>query len=46
VRWSDEALASGRVNGASDREGYLAISLAWHVVVAAHVVDESDRLPR
>jgi|HubBroStandDraft_2_1064218.scaffolds.fasta_scaffold13867_3 hypothetical protein len=45
VRWSDEALASGRVNGASDREGYLALSIAWHQVVATHIVDVSDRLP-
>jgi len=44
VRWSDEALASGRVNGASDREGYLALSFAWHKVVETHIVDVSDRL--
>jgi hypothetical protein len=45
VRWSDEALASARVNGASDREGYVAVSIAWHQVVATHIVDVSDRLP-
>jgi hypothetical protein len=45
VRWSDEALASGRVDGASDREGYLALSFAWHKVVETHVVDVSDQLP-
>jgi hypothetical protein len=45
VRWSDAALASGRVNGASDREGYLALSIAWHKVVETHIVDVSDRLP-
>jgi hypothetical protein len=45
VRWSDEALASGRVNGPSDREGYVALSIAWHKVVQTHVVDVSDGLP-
>ncbi len=45
VRWSDRALASGRVDGASDREAYLALSIAWHEVVEMHVVDFSDRLP-
>jgi hypothetical protein len=32
------------VNGTSDREGYLAISIAWHKVVETHLVDVSDRL--
>ena len=45
VRGSDRALASGRVDGASDREAYLALSIAWHEVVEMHVVDFSDRLP-
>lgn len=45
VRWSDEALASGRVNGPSDREGYLALTIAWHEVIETHVVDVSDASP-
>jgi hypothetical protein len=45
VRWSDQALASGRIDGASDREGYVALSFAWHKVVETHVVDVSDQLP-
>ena len=46
ARWSDDALATGVVRDADDRSAYLAITLAWHQVVAAHLVDVGDRAPR
>jgi len=46
LRWSDTALASGVVQSVDDREAYLAITLAWHQVISAHVVDVGDRAPR
>jgi hypothetical protein len=46
VRWSDDALASSVVHVADDREGFLAITFAWHQVVTTHVVDMGDGAPR
>jgi hypothetical protein len=46
VRWSDAALASGVVRGAVDRAGFLAVTLAWHELVVAHLVDVGDEAPR
>jgi hypothetical protein len=46
VRWSDAALASGVVHGAVDRAGFLAVTLAWHELVVAHLVDVGDEAPR
>lgn len=46
IRWSDESLTSGRVATADEREAYLSITLAWHQVVAVHIVDVGDRAPR
>jgi hypothetical protein len=46
IRWSDEALSSGRVETHEQREAYLSITLAWHQVVVAHIVDVGDRAPR
>jgi hypothetical protein len=46
IRWSDEALSSGRVDTHEQREAYLSITLAWHQVVVAHIVDVGDRAPR
>jgi hypothetical protein len=46
VRWSDEALASGVVRGAVDRAAFVAVTLAWHELVVAHLVDVGDRAPR
>ncbi len=46
VRWSDDVLGSGAVRSAEDREAYLSITLAWHEVISAHVVDAGDRAPR
>jgi len=45
LRWSDAALATGQVRGADDRSAILAITLAWHQAVAAHLVDVGDRAP-
>lgn len=46
VRWSDAALGSGIIGGPDDRAAFLAITLAWHQVFAAHLVDMGDRAPR
>jgi len=46
VRWSDAALATGNVSGPDDRQAYLAITVAWHQVVVAHLVDVGDEAPR
>jgi hypothetical protein len=46
VRWGDTALASGSTVDADDRSAFLTITLAWHQVVLAHVVDLGDRAPR
>ena len=46
LRWSERELGSGRAQDADDRGAYLAITLAWHQVVVAHVVDVGDRAPR
>ena len=45
IRWSDDALASGPVHP-SDREAYLAVTLAWHQVLSTHLVDIGDQAPR
>jgi hypothetical protein len=46
VRWSDASLASGVVHGAADRAAFLAVTLAWHELVVAHLVDVGDQAPR
>jgi hypothetical protein len=46
VRWSADALGSGIVETADDREAYLSITLAWHQIVATHLVDTGDRAPQ
>ena len=45
LRWSEETLASGVVVTTEQREAYLAVTLAWHQVIALHVVDVGDRAP-
>jgi len=45
IRWSDEALASSLVETHQQREAFLSITLAWHQVVVAHIVDVGDRAP-
>lgn len=46
ARWSEVALATGTAPTADDREAFLAITLSWHQVVVAHVVDVGDEAPR
>jgi hypothetical protein len=46
VRWSEAALSTGTVDGTDDRSAYLSLTLAWHQVVVAHVVDVGDEAPR
>ena len=46
VRWGDVALATGTVNGTDDRSAFVSLTLAWHQVVVAHVVDVGDEAPR
>src|ERR1700722_17180138 len=43
VRWSDEALASGATGTADDRSAFVALTLQWHAVMVAHVVDVGDQ---
>jgi hypothetical protein len=45
LRWSDAALATGSVSSADDRAAYLAITVAWHQIVATHLVDVGDEAP-
>jgi len=46
LRWSAGALASGVVQSVDDRSAYLVITLAWHQLIVAHVVDAGDEAPR
>ena len=46
VRWSEAALRAGPSSGSDDRSAYVSITLAWHQVVVAHVVDVGDEAPR
>lgn len=45
LRWSDDALAFGAVRSADDRSAYLALTIAWHQLVATHLVDVGDEAP-
>jgi hypothetical protein len=45
VRWSDVALAR-EAPTALERGGYLQITLSWHQIFGAHVVDLGDARPR
>ncbi len=46
VRWADSALEGRPIADASDRALYLSITLAFHQVFGAHVVDVGDTAPR
>jgi hypothetical protein len=49
LRWSELALGgqgSDVLQGANDRDAVLAITLGWHQVLTAHLVDAGDRAPR
>lgn len=43
LRWSESALATGSTGTADDRQATLAITLAWHQVLAVHLVDVGDK---
>ncbi|WP_394847738.1 hypothetical protein LZC95_09780 [Pendulispora brunnea] len=45
VRWSDDALGGAPLRGPSDRAAYFTVTLAWHAIFGAHVVDMQDRRP-
>jgi len=45
LRWSDEALGQGAVSGRPGPQAVLAVTIAWHQLVAAHVVDVGDEAP-
>lgn len=45
MRWSENAMASGIVRDVDDRSAYVAVTLAWHQVVASHLVELGDRSP-
>lgn len=44
ARWGADMLASGMARTGEDREAYLSVTVAWHQVIAAHVVDVGDRV--
>jgi hypothetical protein len=46
LRWSEAALSTGTVSGTDDRSAFLSLTLAWHQLVVAHVVDVGDEAPR
>jgi hypothetical protein len=46
IRWGDLAIAAGTVSSTDDRSAFVSLTLAWHQVVVAHVVDVGDEAPR
>ncbi|HZU83382.1 MAG TPA: hypothetical protein VE987_10720 [Polyangiaceae bacterium] len=46
VRWSDDALGSGALTKPDDRQAVLTVTLAWHQLFAAHIIDVGDEAPR
>jgi hypothetical protein len=46
VRWSDSALEGASISGPNDRALFLSITVAWHQIFGAHVVDFRDGAPR
>lgn len=46
MRWSEAALASGDPRSSDDRGAFVTLTLAWHQVVVAHLVDVGDEAPR
>jgi hypothetical protein len=45
IRWSEDALTTGRVRGADDRSAYLAVLLVYEQLFMTHAVDVGDRRP-
>jgi hypothetical protein len=46
IRWSEQAFASGIVQSADDRSGFVALTISWHAVFVGHLVDVGDEAPR
>jgi hypothetical protein len=46
LRWGEATLGSGVVRDADDRQVVVVVTLAWHQILTAHVVDWGDRAPR
>jgi len=46
VRWNQDAAAMGLVQNVDDREAYVALTVAWHQLVGAHLVNLGDRFAR
>jgi hypothetical protein len=46
ARWSEAALGGADAATPDDRALFLGVTLAWHQVFVAHLVDEGDRAPR
>jgi hypothetical protein len=46
IRFSANALGGGPTSDPADRAFFLSITLAWHQIVGAHIVDPFDRAPR
>jgi hypothetical protein len=46
ARWSDAALEGARVTSAADRSLFLALTIAYHEILATHLVDVADVAPR
>ncbi|MGD0675205.1 MAG: hypothetical protein ABSC94_07285 [Polyangiaceae bacterium] len=46
LRWSEDALVGSAVRDAGDRAAYLAVTIAWHQLFTAHVIDLNDEAPR
>jgi len=46
VRWADQPSALGSTDGPNARAAYVTITLAWHQVVSAHIVDLDDQRPQ
>ena len=44
-RWSDAALSGESTQGPADRALFVGITLSWHQVIAAHLIDAGDRAP-
>jgi hypothetical protein len=46
LRWGEASLGSGVVRDADDRQVVVVVTLAWHQILTAHLVDWGDRAPR
>ena len=46
VRWSEAAISGDSVTSPTDSGVFLSVTLAWHQLFLAHVVDVDDRAPR